>query len=118
MAFRRTKISSRRSAVGVSQFLITSTTNESPLALDQQAHVISRRDDALFFLLLGCRNAPRRRWQIDDKPFARHAQDVGWKCSWCGLFGERSGELVFSGGHFVPCVTISLAQKVNSRRLC
>jgi hypothetical protein len=52
------------------------------------------------------------------EPFARHAQDVGWKCSWRGLFGERSGELVFSGGHFVPCVTISLAQKVNSPRLC
>src|SRR5258707_10876133 len=45
MAFRRTKISSRRSAVGVSQFLITPATNESPLALDQQAHVISSNEN-------------------------------------------------------------------------
>jgi hypothetical protein len=72
-----------------------------------------------FFLCLDAEMRLGGAGKSTAEPFARHAQDVGWKYSaWRGLFGERSGERVFSGGHFVPCVTIRLAQKVNSPRLC
>ena len=109
--------------MGVSQFLITPATNESPLAFDQQAHVISSNENcaATMLCFFFCLDAEMRlggAGKSTTEPFLRYAQDVGWKCSWRGLFGERSGELVFSGGHFVPCVTIRLAQKVNSPRLC
>jgi len=101
-----------------SQFLITPTTNESGLAFDQQAHAISRRCPVFSFAWMPkCASAalanPRHSLSL-----AMLKASAGNTHPLRGLFGERSGELVFSGGHLVQCVTISLAQKVNSPRLC